>query len=89
MFDEETEIAWKAVRPHTLVVAGDGTELGSVEQILGDVEEDIFHGVALKRADDGEVVEVPAGRITRTTAQHVVTDLTHDEATSLPLYHKG
>ncbi len=88
MFDEETAVAWKAVPRHAVVVAGDGTELGTVEEILGDEEEDIFHGVALKRAEDGEPVEVPAGRITKMTMEHVVTDLTQDEAKALPAYPK-
>ena len=88
MFDEETTVAWTAVPSDVVVVAGDGTELGSVEEILGDKEDDIFHGVALKRAEDGEPVEVPAGRITRMTMQHVVTDLTLDEAKALPAYRK-
>ena len=88
MFDEETPVAWNAVPRHAVVVAGDGTELGAVEEILGDEEEDIFHGVALKRADDGEVVEVPAGRITRMTMEHLVTDLTQDEAKALPAFRK-
>jgi hypothetical protein len=88
MFDEETVVAWKAVPKHALVVASDGTELGAVEEILGDEEEDIFHGVALKRAEDGELVEVPAGRITKMTMEHVVTDLTPDEAKALPAYRK-
>jgi len=88
MFDEETAVAWKAVPQHAVVVAGDGTELGAVEEILGDEEEDIFHGVALKRAEGGDPVEVPAGRITKMTMEHVVTDLTPDEAKALPTYRK-
>ena len=88
MFDEETAVAWKAVPTDAVVVAGDGTELGTVEEILGDEEEDIFHGIVLKRAEDGEPVEVPAGRITKMTMEHVVTDLTQDEAKALPVYRK-
>jgi len=89
MFDGETAVAWKAVPRDAVVVAGDGTELGTVEEILGDEEEDIFHGVALKRAEDGELVEVAAGRITKMTMEHVVTDLTLDEAKALPAYRKS
>jgi hypothetical protein len=88
MLEDEAAVAWKAVPRHALVVAADGTELGSVEAILGDEEEDIFHGVALKRADDGEAVEVPAGRIKTMTMQHVITDLTADEAKALPAYRR-
>ena len=87
MFEEETAVAWKAVPREAVVVAGDGTELGAVDEILGDEDEDIFHGLVLRRGD-GENVEVPAGRITKMTMQHVITDLTQDETRELPAYRE-
>ncbi len=86
MFDDETPIAWKAAPRHAVVVATDGTQIGTAESILGDQEEDIFHGIALKRADEGEIVEVPAARVKKMTTRHIVTDLGADEAKSLPPY---
>ena len=86
MFEDETPIAWTAAPRSVTVVAGDGTEIGTAESILGDKEEDIFHGIVLKRADDGEIVEVPAARIKKMTARHVVTDLATDETKTLPIY---
>lgn len=85
MFDNETEVAWTAMPDHTAVVAVDGSRIGTTEKVLGDLEDDIFHGVVIRR-DDGEAVEIPAARIKRVTQQHVVTDVGLQEAKKLPAY---
>jgi len=85
VFEDETQLAWQAMPKHAPVVALDGSHIGIAEKVLGDVEEDIFHGVVIRR-DDGEAVEVPARRVKRMTAEHVITDLGADEAESLPPY---
>ncbi|HEY3085581.1 MAG TPA: hypothetical protein VGK28_08995 [Candidatus Dormibacteraeota bacterium] len=85
MFENETQVAWQAMPEHAPVVASDGTEIGKTEKLLGDVEDDIFHGVVIRRGD-GEAIEIPAKRIKRMTERHVVTDLGADEAASLPPY---
>lgn len=86
MFDDETTIAWPATPPHAPVVDAQGGEIGRVAAILGDEAEDIFHGLALKRAHDGETVQIPAARIRRVTTAHVITDLTAAEVDALPPY---
>lgn len=83
MFEDETTIAWTSLPPQTPVVASDGSEIGHTEQVLGDTNEDIFHGLAVKRHSDGSVVEVPAARIKRMTERHVVTDLGGSETALL------
>jgi len=88
MFEDETEVAWQATPDHAPVVAADGTRIGTTEKVLGDLEEDIFHGLMVRRAD-GEAVEIPARRIKRVTRQHVVTDLGRQEAQTLPAYRAG
>ena len=85
MFDDETQVAWTAMPQHATVVAADGTEIGKTEKLLGDREDDIFHGVVMRR-DDGEAIEIPARRIRRMTNRHVITDLAAGEAESLPPY---
>jgi len=85
MFDDETQVAWQAMPRNAPVVASDGTHVGTAEKLLGDVDEDIFHGVVVRRGD-GEAVEIPAARVMRMTAQHVITDLEADEAEHLPPY---
>ena len=85
MFEDETPIAWTAMPEHAPVVGADGSEIGKAEKILGDRDDDIFHGVVMRRAD-GDAIEIPASRIERMTERHVITNLGADEARSLPPY---
>jgi hypothetical protein len=87
VFEEETQVAWQAMPQHAPVVASDGSEIGTTETLLGDLGEDIFHGIVIRRAD-GEAVEIPAPRIKRITEQHIVTDLDAGEAKALPPYQE-
>lgn len=83
MFEDESPIAWTGLPRQTPVVAADGSQIGIAEQVLGDQNEDIFHGLAVKRSSDGMVVELPAARIKRMTERRVVTDLGTSEVASL------
>lgn len=74
MFEDETPIAWSVLEPDTEVVAADGSAIGTVAEVRGDREADIFHSVVVRRDGRGEV-EIPSKRITRVTQHHVVTDL--------------
>ncbi len=85
MFEDETAVAWKAMPYRAPVVAADGSEIGSAESLLGDEEEDIFHGVAVKSRAKG-LIEIPASRIKKITAKHVITDLSIDDVAALPAY---
>ena len=89
MLEDETPVAWQAMPRHAPVVAGDGTEIGTADSVLADEDEDIFHGIVLKRKPDGDKVEVPARRITRITTRRVITDLGPSDAATLPAYRKG
>jgi hypothetical protein len=40
-------VAWKVVDPGWAVVASDGSEVGKVDEILGDPEADIFDGLSV------------------------------------------
>ena len=64
----------------------DGNRIGTAESLLGDEEEDIFHGIAVKRASDGKLVEVPATRVQRITAHEVRTELGSQEVAELAPY---
>jgi hypothetical protein len=85
VFEDEPQVAWTAMPEHAAVVAADGTEIGKTERLLGDLDDDIFHGVVMRR-DDGEAIEIPARRIKRMTHKHVITDLAAGEAERLPPY---
>lgn len=85
MFEDEPAVAWRAMPYRAKVVASDGTEIGKAASLLGDENEDIFHGIVIERAPDGARVEIPALRIKKITEHHVITDLgTSDVATLQP-----
>jgi hypothetical protein len=88
MFEDEIAVAWRAMPYRAPVVAADGSEIGRAESLLGDEEEDIFHGIVVKRKPGGEALEIPAARINKITAKHVVTDLTADDVADLPRYRE-
>ena len=88
MFEDETPVAWQAMPKRAPVVAGDGTEIGTAEKVLGDEEDDIFHGIVVRR-HDGHAIEIPARRIQRMTEKHVITDLAASEAEALPAYRES
>ncbi len=87
VFENETPIAWTAMPRHAPVVAADGSEIGTAESVLGDQNEDIFHGLVMRR-HDGQLVEVTAARVKKMTANHVLTDLDSAEAAALTPYHR-
>ena len=86
-FEDETPLAWQRTPARSTVYAADGSELGAVESVLGDEQEDIFHGIALKRPADG-VVELPAAHVKKICAKGVVTDLYPADAASLEPYRE-
>jgi len=88
MFENETQVAWRAMPYRAPVVGLDGSAIGSAESLLGDEDEDIFHGIVVKRETDGKLVEIAARRINKITTNHVMTDLSSDDITALPPYRE-
>lgn len=84
--EEEIEVAWLAMPERAPVMDEAGEEIGRAEELLGDKEDDIFHGIVVKLARGGQRVEVRADRIPKITTQRVYTDLAPDELASLPVY---
>ena len=81
---EEWEVAWLAMPEKAPVMGESGEEIGRMEEVLGDKEDDIFHGIVLKLARGGHKVEVRADRIPKITTRRVYTDLATDELERLP-----
>lgn len=88
MFENETQVAWRAMPYRAPVVGFDGSEIGAAESLLGDEDEDIFHGIVVKRETDGKLVEIAATRIKKITTNHVITDLTPGDVTGLQPYQE-
>jgi hypothetical protein len=87
VFEDEPALAWKAMPYRAVVMTADGKEVGTAESLLGDEEEDIFHGIAVKAAH-GRMVEIAAVRIKKITARGVATDLSEDEVAHLDPYRE-
>lgn len=86
MFEDETPVAWTVLRRGMNVVGADGSDIGEVEEVLGDPDDDIFHGLVIKRAGGGERVELAAMHVRKMTDHHIVTDLDAGQAGALPAY---
>lgn len=82
----EREVAWLAMPEKAPVMDDAGEEIGRAEELLGDLEDDIFHGIVVKLARGGRKVEVRADRIPKITTHRVYTDLAADELEQLPEY---
>ena len=82
--EEEREVAWLAMPEKAPVLGQAGEEIGRMEELLGDKEDDIFHGIVVKLAAGGRKVEVRADRIPKITTRRVYTDLAADELERLP-----
>ena len=88
MLDDEPAVAWIAMPYRCPVYAGDGTEIGTAESLLGDEDADIFHGIAIRRHGAGATLEIAATRIRKITEKGVVTDLDASEVAALQPYRE-
>ena len=68
-------VSWLVVEPGWAVVARDGSEVGKVEEIIGDADEDIFNGLSVSSGVMGKPKYVPAERVTGIVEGEVRLDL--------------
>lgn len=80
----DDEVAWTALGPGVAVVASDGVRVGTVTHPLGDLEHDVFEGVAFRADAFGGARMARPEVIGRITAAEVRLTLTAAEARSLP-----
>jgi uncharacterized protein YrrD len=67
-------VSWKVVERGWSVRGRGGEDLGTIEDVLGDPEADIFHGLTVASGLLGRVHEVPAERVTEIREGEVVLD---------------
>jgi hypothetical protein len=67
-----TQVSWYAIEPGWKVTTLDGTPMGKVDQVLGDEELDIFHGIA---------VRVGIGRLPREISSDLVSGIEEGNVT--------
>lgn len=71
-------VSWLVIEPGWTVVGADGSEVGKVEEIVGDTGEDIFNGLSVSTGLLGRAKYVPAERVSRITEGSVELDLPAD-----------
>jgi sporulation protein YlmC with PRC-barrel domain len=68
-------VAWKVVEPGWDVVASDGAEIGTVHEVVGDANADIFNGLHVSPGLLRSSRYVPAERVARIYEGRVELDL--------------
>jgi hypothetical protein len=88
--ESDDQVAWTATPYRAPVLDAEGHVIGTTESLLGDEGEDIFHGLAVKTAEQRghrhQVVEIAAADVTKITATRVYTSLTPSAVAELPPY---
>jgi hypothetical protein len=84
----EDQLSWRATPYKAPVFDAGGLTFGRTESLLGDEEEDIFHGLAVKLSEGGRMVEVPAESVSRITASGVHTSIQKGDVASLQAYRE-
>jgi len=81
--DADQPIAWRAV-PEDVPVRSDGKQVGTLFDLLGSHEEDIFHGIVIHLQPGSRRVFVPADDVDLITATHVDISVSAAELATLP-----
>ena len=76
-------ISWFVLEPGHKVVTSDGAELGTVEQVLGDRNADIFDGLSVATAVLGKPTYVPAEVIQSIDTEAVRLSISPEDAAEL------
>jgi hypothetical protein len=72
-------VSWLLIEPGWKVFAADGSEVGSVKEIVGDSNADIFDGLAVSTSRLGKPRYVPAEQVAEITQDAVRLALTADQ----------
>jgi hypothetical protein len=68
-------VSWLVIERGWSVVAADGSEVGRVDEIVGDTGKDIFNGLSVSSGLLGRPKYVPAERVTEIVDGEVQLDL--------------
>jgi hypothetical protein len=68
-------VSWLVVEPGWSVVGRDGTEIGKVEEVIGDSGEDIFNGLSVSSSLLGKPKYVPSERVAGIVEGEIRLDL--------------
>jgi uncharacterized protein YrrD len=76
----ETPIAWPALETGTTVYSSDGEEIGAVDEVVADLEKDIFSGIVINPGLLKDKIYAPADAVATITQDQVMLSLTAAEA---------
>jgi sporulation protein YlmC with PRC-barrel domain len=82
----ERRIAWTILKRGHDIVTSDGNKVGTVKEVVGDEDQDIFSGVTYSPGLTQPDLFVPADSISEITDQGVVLTLDHAGAAALEPY---
>lgn len=83
MIDDGYAIHYSAVERGTPIYSSEGTEVGSVDQVLDNYDEHIFDGIVL-RTTGGDLRFVDAPEVDRTAQRAVTLSITAAQVEELP-----
>jgi hypothetical protein len=79
-------VSWLVIERGWTVAAADGTEVGKVDEVIGDTGEDIFNGLAISTGLLGAPKYVPAERVGEIEERKVHLELSPEEVDELGEY---
>jgi hypothetical protein len=79
-------VSWLLIEPGWKVLAADGSEVGQVDEVVGDSNEDIFNGLAVATSVAGKPRYVPAEQVAEITEGGVRLSLGPDQVDRLEEY---
>jgi hypothetical protein len=79
-------VSWLMIRPGWKVYTADGTEVGSVDEVAGDENQDIFDGLAVAASAFAKPTYVPAESVGPITEGRIELTLTAEQVAGLGEY---
>jgi sporulation protein YlmC with PRC-barrel domain len=80
-------ISYKALQRGVEVLTADGAAIGTVDQVLENVRENIFDGIVVRSAEGKRFVDAP--EVQRITTAAVTLSIAAEQAAQLPPYRPG
>jgi hypothetical protein len=81
-------VAWILIETGWRVLAADGSQVGEVDEVVGDSGADIFDGLAIATSMFGKPRYVPAEQVSEITEGSVRVALTREQVEQLGEYHE-
>jgi len=81
--DTTDPVSWLQIAQGWSVVASDGVVIGTVAQVEGDKQDDIFDGLAVQAAQPGQILYVPGEQVGLIYPDQVTLKIASAEADTL------